>query len=268
MRGIQQMLGLSRSAVSRLVANGFVSPERGPRNEYRFSFRDVVLLRTAHRLQAADIPTRKIVRALQRLKATLPAELPLSGLRITAVGSTIAVHDRGSRWEAESGQLLMDFEVAAERGSVSFVERPPADPAPAAASADEWFARGEAREAADQAGAEAAYRQALAIEPAHTDTYLNLGALLCETGRCAEAVSLYDKALERAPEEALLHFNQAVALEDLGRTAQALDAYERCLRLDPELADAHFNAARLHDELGHKQQAIRHFNAYRRLQRR
>ena len=67
----------SRSAISRLVANGFVHPERGPRNEYRFSFRDVVLLRTAHRLQRAEIPTRKILRALQRLKSTLPAELPL-----------------------------------------------------------------------------------------------------------------------------------------------------------------------------------------------
>jgi tetratricopeptide (TPR) repeat protein len=268
LRGIQQMLGLSRSAVARLVANGFVSPARGPRNEYRFSFRDVVLLRTAHQLQAADIPTRKIVRALQRLKATLPAELPLSGLRITAVGNTIAVHDRGSRWEAESGQLLMDFEVAAERGSVSFVERPAPDPAAAPASADEWFARGEAREDGDKVAAEKAYRKALALDPAHADSYLNLGALLCESGRCAEAVSLYDKALEHTPGEALLHFNQAVALEDLGRAAQALDAYERCLRLEPELADAHFNAARLHDQLGHKQQAIRHFNAYRRLQKR
>ena len=76
LRGIQEMLGLSRSAVARLIAHGFVSPSRGPRNEYRFSFRDVVLLRTAHKLQLADIPTRKIVRALQRLKGTLPAELP------------------------------------------------------------------------------------------------------------------------------------------------------------------------------------------------
>ncbi len=53
------MLGLSRSAVARLIAHGFVSPSRGPRNEYRFSFRDVVLLRTAHKLQLADIPTRR-----------------------------------------------------------------------------------------------------------------------------------------------------------------------------------------------------------------
>lgn len=268
LRSIQEMLGLSRSAIAGLIANGFVSPSRGPRNEYRFSFRDVVLLRTAHQLQAADIPTRKIVRALQRLKATLPAELPLTGLRITAVGNTIAVRERDSQWEAESGQLLMDFEIAAARGSVAFVEHLRSeDPRLGQALADELFAQGEDLETRDEEAAELAYRKALAFAPTHADAYLNLGALLCESERHAEAVALYDEALAHCPLEALLHFNRAVALEDLGQLTDALQSYERCLQLDPALGDAHFNAARLHDHLGHKQEAIRHFSAYRRLQK-
>ena len=108
---IQSMLGLSRSVITSLVAAGFVTPTRGKRQEYRFSFQDVVLLRTAYSLQAANIPPRKILRSLQRLKATLPEELPLSGLRIAAVGSEIAVREGDKHWNAESGQLLMDFEV-------------------------------------------------------------------------------------------------------------------------------------------------------------
>jgi len=268
LRSIQEMLGLSRSAIAGLIANGFVSPSRGPRNEYRFSFRDVVLLRTAHQLQAADIPTRKIVRALQRLKATLPAELPLTGLRITAVGNTIAVRERDSQWEVESGQLLMDFEIAAARGSVSFVEHLRSeDPSLGHALADELFAQGEDLETRDGEAAELAYRKALAFAPNHADAYLNLGAMLCESERHAEAVALYDEALAHCPREALLHFNRAVALEDLGQLTDALQSYERCLELDPALGDAHFNAARLHDHLGHKQEAIRHFSAYRRLQK-
>ncbi|MGJ7506751.1 tetratricopeptide repeat protein [Variovorax sp. GT1P44] len=268
LRSLQEMLGLSRSAISGLIANGFVHPARGKRNEYRFSFRDVVLLRTAHDLQAADIPTRKILRALQRLKATLPSELPLTGLRITAVGSTIAVRERNSQWEAESGQLLMDFEVAPARGSVSFVEHLPSDDATAASSsADAWFAQGEELEARDMQAAEAAYREALALAPDFADAYLNLGAILCESGRHAEAAALYDLALKHEPDVALLHFNRAVALEDLGRLPEALQGYERCLQLDPAVADAHFNAARLHDHLGHPREAIRHYSAYRRLQK-
>ena len=91
-RRVQAMLGLSRSVVAGLIAAGFVAPTRGARNEWRFTFRDLMLLRTAHGLQAANIPPRRILRALARLKATLPAELPLTGLRISAIGA-----DRSSR---------------------------------------------------------------------------------------------------------------------------------------------------------------------------
>ncbi|MDM0013641.1 tetratricopeptide repeat protein [Variovorax sp. J22P168] len=275
LRALQEMLGLSRSAVSRLIAHGFVTPARGPRNEYRFSFRDVVLLRTAHRLQQAAIPTRRIVRALQRLRASLPAELPLSGLRITAVGSSIAVHERGSRWEAESGQLLMDFEVEALPGSVAFVDHGrsaassaslplPPEPAP---SSDTVFAQAEALETADPATAERLYRALLADSPGHADACLNLGALLSESNRGAEAVALYDLGLRHSPLATLLHFNRAVTLDDLGRLEEALQGYESCLAIDPDFADAHFNAARLYDHLGDQKQAIRHFSAYRRLQK-
>jgi len=266
LRSIQEMLGLSRSAIAGLIANGFVSPKRGPRNAYRFSFRDVVLLRTAHDLQQADIPTRKILRALQRLKATLPEELPLTGLRITAVGNSIAVRDRESQWEAETGQLLMDFDVAATRGAVAFVDRRRIS-TPPALSAEELFARAEALESNDTKAAEAAYREVLAMAPDHADAYLNLGAILCESERQAEAALLYDDALHRLPDVPLLHFNRAVALEDLGRLDEAIASYERCLKLDPTIGDAHFNVGRLYDHLGHRREAIRHFSAYRRLQK-
>jgi tetratricopeptide (TPR) repeat protein len=266
LRAIQQMLGISRGVIAGLVAAGFVSPQRGPRNEYRFTFQDVVLLRTAHGLQTAQIPPRRILRSLRRLKASLPEALPLSGLRITAIGQEIAVREGRTHWSPESGQLLMDFEVAPAGGAVAFLQ-PDTSPEPAAEDAAEWFARGEALEATDPAGAEAAYTQALQLAPDYADAYLNLGALLCEAGRCDDAVALYDVALTHCPADATLHFNRAIALEDQGRLDEALASYEACLKLQPDLADAHFNAARLHERQGHVQHALRHFSAYRRLQR-
>jgi hypothetical protein len=109
-RSIQEMLGLSRGVISSLIAAGFVAPARGPRNEYRFTFQDVVLLRTAAELQAARIAPRRILQALRRLKEKLPAELPLAGLRISAVGNDVTVRDGRSQWHADSGQLVMDFQ--------------------------------------------------------------------------------------------------------------------------------------------------------------
>ena len=268
LRSIREMLGLSRSVLAGFIDAGFVQPARGPRNEYRFTFQDVVLLRTAQALQAANIPPRKILRSLKRLKAALPTELPLSGLRITAVGSDIVVRNGASQWDAESGQLMMDFEVAPVRGAVAFLKHGPSAQGPAPGDADEWFVRAEElEEEKAHAAAEAAYRRALELAPDHADAWLNLGAMMCEAKRCREALALYDKALKLCPGAPLLHFNRAIALEDQGRMSEAIASYETCLRLAPEFADAHFNAARLHEKAGNAQKAVRHLSAYRRLQR-
>lgn len=272
---IQSMLGLSRTVITRLIELGFVQPQRGARQELRFTFQDMVLLRTAHSLQAANIPPRKILRSLQRLKSTLPAELPLSGLRITAVGNEIAVREGDAHWHAESGQRLFDFELQPPsprdaRGTVRVLERetaPAAAPQAAAVDPQVFFDHAVALEPADALAAEAAYRQAIAAAPRWGDPYLNLGALLCEAGRCEEAVAVYDEGVRQGCDEALLHFNRGVALEDLGRCDDALAAYGRALRLDAQLADAHYNAARLHEQRGRASEAIRHYSAYRRLTR-
>ena len=273
-RSIQEMLGLSRGVIAGMIAAGFVAPGRGPRNEYRFTFQDVVLLRTAAELQAARIAPRRILQALRRLRDKLPAEMPFAGLRISAVGNDVTVKEGGSQWHADSGQLVMDFQFAPARGTVTYLPRPAASQVAAhkaatstADAVDAAFSLGEALESSDRRAAEAAYRRVLALDPDHADAYLNLGALLCESRRCDEAVALYDEALKRKPHEALLHFNRAIALEDQGHAAAALASYHACLRLAPDLADAHYNAARLHQQLGDARQAVRHFNAYRRLQR-
>lgn len=269
LRQIEEMLGLPRSAVAGLIAAGFVTPSRGARNEYRFTFQDVVLLRTAHALRAAKIPPRRLLRSLRRLKEQLPATLPLSGLRITAVGNDVAVREGGAQREVDSGQLLLDFEVTCEPAGGPVALRPVGPAAATAEDAEAVFARGARRDAdGDRRGAERDYRRALALDPGLADAWLNLGALLCEQGQCTDAVALFDEAVERHPGAALLHFNRAIALEDLGRDGDALASYQRCLALEPALADAHFNAARLHEKLGDARSALRHWSAYRRLQRR
>ena len=261
------MLGLSRTVVAGLIASGFVAPTRGARNEYRFTFRDLMLLRTAHALQASKIPPRKILRALAQLRSTLPDELPLTGLRITAIGSDVAVRDRNGQWASDSGQLLMDFEVAPVAGRVAFLDRPmPTDADDNGDDARMWFRRGEALEAIDPQAAERAYQEALTLAPDLADAYMNLGAMWCEAGRFDEAVALYERAVVHCPGSALIHFNRAVALEDQQRPQEAVASYERSLALDPALADAHYNIGRLREQLGDARGALRHFSAYRRLQ--
>ena len=266
LKRVQEMLGLSRTVVAGLVAAGFVTPGRGPRNEQRFSFQDLLLLRTAHALQRAAIPPRRILGALSRLAQTLPDQLPLTGLRITAIGADVAVRDRSGHWQADSGQLLMDFDVAPVAGSVTILEHSTSQQDPQA-EARTLVDSALALEATDPAAAEVAYLQALALAPGLEDASLNLGVLWAEAGRHCELLRLSDAALEHCPGSALLHFNRAVALDQLQRPDAAAASYERSLALDPTLADAHFNLAQLHREAGDERGALRHYSAYRRLQR-
>jgi tetratricopeptide (TPR) repeat protein len=265
LRRVQAMLGLSRHIVARLIDAGFVTPTRGKRNEWRFTFQDLMLLRTAHALQAQRIAPRRILQSLARLKATLPAELPLTGLRITAIGADVAVRDRGGRWQSDSGQLLLDFDVAPVAGSVTILERAPT-PNGQETDAQALFERALALEATDLAAAEVAYLQALALAPELEDAWLNLGAMWAAAGRYVELVRLSDAALRQCAGSALLHFNRGVALDHLERLDEAAAAYERSLALDPKLADAHFNLAELRKEAGDERGALRHYSAYRRLQ--
>jgi DNA-binding transcriptional MerR regulator len=261
---VEELLGLSRRVVAGLVAEGFVKPSRGPRNEFRFSFQDLLVLRTAHELREKQIPPRKIVRALKQLRAKLPNEMPLTGLRLTAVGTDVAVRDRDGLRGAETGQLLFDFEIAPERGDVRFLD---ADADAAADDRDEVFAQAESLEPIDGSLAEAAYRRVLELDPQHLHAFINLGALLCEAGRPAEAVTLFDTAIARGLRDPLIHYNRAIALEDRGDARGAIASYLRALELDTGLADAHFNLARLYEEAGDAHRAVRHLASYRRLQR-
>jgi tetratricopeptide (TPR) repeat protein len=265
LRGAQEKLGLSRTVLSGLISAGFVTPSRGARNEHRFTFQDLALLRTAYALQKSNIAPRKILASLAKLKASLPTEIPLTGLRITAVGADVAVRDGQGKLESTgSGQYLMDFDVAGVGASVSFLDRSPTVVSGPNAAA--YFSQGEKLEAKDGAAAQAAYRKAIELDPSFADAYLNLGAMLCEAQHFEAAVSLYDGAILACPNSALIRFNRAVALEDLGRLEEAVSSYALSLKLDPSLADAHFNIARLQERLGDSRSALRHFNAYRKLQ--
>jgi len=264
LRGIQGMLGLPRGVITRLIGAGFVSPQRGPRNEYLFTFRDVVLLRTAHGLHRARIAPRRILQSLEQLKATLPVEMPLSSLRITAVGGEVAVHELHGPRSAETGQYLIDFELDPPTpGTVSDLPRA----TPKASSAQQWFDAGNAAESHRPEDAQLAYRQAIAIAPDFCDAHINLSALLVEQERFEEAVEACDRGLVHHDDCPELHFNRALALEELRRYRQALLAYERSLELRPDFAPAHFNLASLFKRAGNFQKALQHFNAYRRLSR-
>jgi tetratricopeptide (TPR) repeat protein len=275
-RDIERILKLSPEAIRGLVRAGFVSPSRGPRRSLQFSFRDLIVLRAASALRLAKVPPRRITRSLRKLHRSLPAEAPLSGLRISAIGDDVVVSEAAGCWRADTGQYLLDFEVqVAVQGALRVVERQdarkPAAHSPGrrtatSVTAPEHFAHAaEAEERGARGEAQLAYERALALEPGFVDAAINLGRLLHETGRYVAAERVYREALKASGPHATLFFNLGILLEDVNRIAPAIEAYQSAVATDPDLADGHYNLARLFEMTGKPQHAIRHLGQYRRL---
>lgn len=267
-RDVERVLSLSRSALRSLIRVAFVKPARGPRREYRFSFQDLIVLKTARSLLAARIPSGRIRRSLEALRRHLPDTLPLSGLSICALGERVVVRDGKTQWQAESGQYLLGLEVSMEDGILRMIERPvkPEQPrSPDPQTGADCFAQALALEDSDPQQALAAYEQALAADPGQVAAWVNRGRLLHELGEMRAAERVYREGLACCGEEPLLLFNLGVVLEDLGETEAALATYQRAVTEDPDLADGHYNLARLYESLGKPQHAIRHLGQYWRL---
>ncbi len=233
-----------------------VDPERGPRGEYHFSFQDIVLLRTASSLQRARVPQTRMQRALGCLKAKLPPELPMSSYHIEAFGERIVVSDGERAWDIESDQLEIDF--PRPRAVVRRLDLQKST------DADEWYHQAIELEAVSTSSAEAAYRRALELDPAHADAHVNLGRLLHQAGRVASAAEHYRQAL-LLDTHATAAFNLGIALEDLGRRNEAAQAYRTAIELDPDLPEAHYNLANLCQIMGDRLSAIRHLKTYKQL---
>jgi tetratricopeptide (TPR) repeat protein len=266
-RDVERVLRLSPVTTRNLIKAGFVKPARGPHREYRFSFQDLIVLRTARALSDARIPARRIRRALESLRRELPESMPLSGLSISAVGDHVVVRDGDTQRQVEGGQYLLGLDVSVEDGELRVVEHrkePPAVVAPAEPSGH-WFSQAITLESTDPQAALTAWRHAVAEDAGNAAAWTNLGRLLHEQGQTQQAAEVYRRALAQVGPDALLLFNQGVLLEDLGKTAAALAAYQSALAEDPDLADCHYNLARLYESLGQAQHAIRHLGQYRRL---
>ena len=267
-RDVAELLDMPAAKVRSLARAGFLSAARGTRGEYRFSFQDVVLLRTANELVNARVHPRKVLGALRLLKAQLPNGQPLTAVRIAADGDHVVVRDKKTSWQPESGQVTFDFSVSEITGRAAPVVHRAAKATRDSANetADDWYALGldfEVVTALDHA--KGAYRRAAQLDPQHADAHVNLGRLLHAEGNVGDAEFHYRQAVAAAPGNATAAFNLGVALEDLSRPEAAIEAYEQAIAADADFVDAHYNLARLYEKMGNKAAAIRHLSRYKAL---
>lgn len=204
MSEVARLLQLPLSTIRALVRSGFVTPSRGARRAWLFSFQDLVVLRKAQALVLAKVPHARVVRAMKEL-----------------------------RRHAESGQYSLALEAVA---AMKVIRR-----SPARADSDTLEAQIDAGYVLHQEGrlaeAEAVYRKALKRHGDDAVLQYNLGVLLEDLGRKKEALAAYHAALRADPALADGHYNLALLYNESGRKKDAirhLAQYRRLTRSRPK----------------------------------
>jgi tetratricopeptide (TPR) repeat protein len=266
-REVSGLLDLPVEQIRSFVRAGFLDPEKGERGEYLFSFRDLVLLRTAKGLMAKSVPAPRIRRALSELKRQLPLDRPITSVELEAVGAEIVAKDGDQVWHPESGQRIFSFEdrSGSEKVTRLIPRLPSADPVDAEMTAEDWYELGCELETGAPKQARDAYRRALELRPDYGEVRLNLGRLLHQAGELEAAEGHYRLAMMARPDDATAAFNLGVVLDDRGLAEEAIDAYQQAIRAEPLYKDAYYNLARLFERLGRHQEALRVLGAYRKL---
>jgi tetratricopeptide (TPR) repeat protein len=263
---IARILDVTPAWIRGQAHRSLIVPERTRQGHFRYSFQDLVLLRTARGLRNPGVSPRRIHYTLRSLLDALPPGRSLSSLKIRLDGRAIVAGDNNTVWEPESGQTSFVFVP-------SSAARPPSEPESSVArlphrelSAAEWFDVALKHEERDRAyQAEEAYRRTCRIDPGHVNARINLGRLLHARRALAEAEALYRDALAIDPRHPIALFNLGVVLEDTGATESAMDCYTLAIESDADVAEAHYNLARLYARHSEHRAAMQHYARYKAL---
>ena len=234
-----------------------------------YGFREMVALRTLARLRAARVKPAQLRDALAALRKKLRhIDDPLAQLKLYVDGKKIRVEVEGGAMEAESGQLLLNFDTVDLNRLLEFkVKENPNAERDRRLEAERWFQRGLELEQSGAPGEEIieAYKKSLELDPLSAGALVNLGTIFFNARNWKEAERYYRDALAADPEYALAHFDLANLYDERGERNKALDHYQMALKIAPHYADAHYNLALLYQGSNQTMKAVHHWTTYLKL---
>jgi tetratricopeptide (TPR) repeat protein len=279
-RDVARILAVQESRLRYWTQTGFVGPTVRKGGRFYYTFMDLVAVKSAKDLLAADVTLQAARKAVEGLRKALPSDThPASKLRLCSDGRTIVALADDIAFEPVGGQVVMAFSLAAFGEHVADVlAMPRVDPsAPHEVTDSPTEANGgttayrhfvEACAAEDRGDSETAehlFRQAIDLEPNMSAALTNLGNLVYRQGELEEARRLYERALDHDPMQAEARYNLANVFEDLGETELAIAELRRVCASCPDFADAHYNLGLMLAQVGGNGQAKQHLERYLEL---
>lgn len=258
-RAAARILAVSPDRIRYWVKQRLIQPAAKRGRRYRFVFHDLVLMRMAKEL----LPARRHLQPLQKyvhhLRTSAGLSRPVTSLKLEARDGLILVREGDVVFEAESGQLCLQFGNRRIAGKVEERFGP--------ARVRERFE--EARRVAenDPFRALTMYSDLLGKEPRNFELHLRMAALLEREGDLANALRHLLGAAVLMPANAEVHQRLGLLYRKRDENEKAVQSFLRAIECDPVSVEAHRNLAELYEKLGHKREAMRHLSTLHRLSR-
>jgi tetratricopeptide (TPR) repeat protein len=269
---LARLAGVNISRVRAWQRRGWIVPVTETMRLAAFDFTELTVARQLAVLERAGATLRLLDRKLAEIHRRWPdVGRPLAELSLVLDGRKLLVR-RGAELLEAGGQLLLDFEAAADDvprdpppqilSSTLFLSRRPlvggeeATPEQFAA----WAA--EQEEAGDLKLAAELYRVAMAAGGPRPEWCFQLAETLYRAGDLAAARERYFIAIELDEDYVEARANLGCVLLDLGEKELAVAAFQGALASFADYADAHYHLARTLDELGQCQSATEHWSRF------
>lgn len=198
--------------------------ESGARTAPSATIQDVLRLRQATRLDAAEEAARAMLRAD-----------PLQFDAAHALAVILA-----QRGETQGALEAFEQALRLQPGN-----------------AEAWSNRGHALRTAGRLEESVdSYERAIALRKALSPAWLGKALCLADLGRLEASLECFDHALQQSPEDAQAHFLRADVMRRLDRLEAALESHDRALALRPEHAEGWDKRGLVLEALGRVDEAI------------
>jgi tetratricopeptide (TPR) repeat protein len=255
-RAAARILAVPPERIRYWVRRQFINPTALRGRNFRFAFNDLILMRLAKEL----LPTRRhlepIQRCFARVRNLIGATRPVSSFKLENLDGRIVVREGAMCFEAETGQLVFDFE-GRTKGKV--------EEGFGAARARERFEEARRLAEEDPLKALTIYSDVVNREPANFDAHMRLAALLEHESDDKGAMRHYLGAAAIMPASAEVHFKLGLLYRRTAANDAAIRSLNRAIECDPTMVEAHRNLAEVFDQMGRKRDAIKHMSAIHRL---
>jgi tetratricopeptide (TPR) repeat protein len=256
-RTAARILAVTPDRIRYWVRRHLIRPSQSGGRKYRFGFNDLLEMRLAKELLGSRQHIDPVQRTLKRVREFVDPKRSVTSLKLVNDDGRIVVRDGPVMIEAQTGQLIFDFERSYQPGTVEEGFGP--------ARVRERFE--EARRVADEDPLKALtiYSELVGREPGNFDAHMRLATLLEREGDLSGAMRHLLGAATIVPASAEVHLKLGLMYRKREENQLALRSFLRSLECDPVNVEAHRNAAESYEALGRRRDAQRHLSAIHRL---